>query len=74
MLFLIQYEVEIGNLKKELDALTAQLLETQKKLDEEEHRADQAITAMEKKVQEGEIALKAQQEDKDKQIKDIISR
>ncbi|XP_072014669.1 uncharacterized protein [Amphiura filiformis] len=70
----VKYEVEIGNLKKELDALTAQLLETQKKLDEEEHRADQAIHAMEKKVQESELALQASQEDKDKQIKDIITR
>ena len=54
--------------------MTSQLLETQKKLDEEEQRADQAIHAMEKKVEEGEMALKAQTEDKDKQIKDIITR
>ena len=70
----IQYQVEIGNLKKELEELTVQLMETQRKLDEEEKKADEAIIVMEKKVQDGEVALKSQQEDKDKQIKDIITR
>lgn len=54
--------------------MSAQLEETQQRLDEEEKRADLAIAEMKVEVEESQIELRIQHDEKDKQIKDIITR
>ncbi|XP_071801964.1 uncharacterized protein [Asterias amurensis] len=68
------YSLEIQLLKDELEKMSAQLEETQQRLDEEEKRADLAIAEMKVEVEESQIELRIQHDEKDKQIKDIITR
>ena len=64
---LYQYETEINNLKLELERMASRLAE-------EEAAAEAALSEMKLKVDEKEQQLKTQQEDKDQQIRDVISR
>ncbi|XP_033098607.1 ras GTPase-activating protein nGAP-like isoform X3 [Anneissia japonica] len=70
----LEYENEIKVLKEKLDEVTLELHETQRKLEEEEQRANAAIAEMEGKARESQIQIHKQQTEKEQQIKNIISR
>ncbi|XP_041481016.1 ras GTPase-activating protein nGAP-like isoform X5 [Lytechinus variegatus] len=69
-----EYDNKISSLKLELERMASQLAETKKQLEEEDIKAEAALTEMRLKVEATETELKVQQQEKDQQIRDVISR
>lgn len=54
--------------------MSSQLAETKKQLEEEDIKAEAALHEMRLKVEDTETELKVQQQEKEQQIRDVISR